>query len=382
MSRFYLILVLVSLISLAAAPGDHRLVTQEIPDPSRLPLLEPGLHFGTTFFGSGGVPQDDALSKTVIVAADSGMDAFAFYVDWTELEPKPGQYELDELEASLVWLDRLGIQPLLNISFIDIDDLTLPDDLLNEGGDGLAGNVAFDDPIVVDRLKGLLDEVAPLLIDHGGFLLLLGNEVDTYFNEGLSVDPEAYARLIDAARSHVHIMNPELAVGVTLTGMEILDEGDIFQLLRSSTDIIPFNFYPIDWWSEDWFTVFELEDIPGYIDRFMQIYGDAPVVIQELGCPSAEANGSTLEYQAQCFEVMFDALQAYANVRYVTVFTLFDWDEATCDEVVDLFGLTEDDLPGMYFDRWRGYVCMLGLLNPDYSPKPAWQVFLNRLDGR
>lgn len=382
LSWYSRILLLAFLMSIVIVLGVQPLIAQEDLEPSRLPLLEPGLHLGTTFYGNGNVPEDDGLTEAVTVAADSGMGAFNFSVDWAELEPQPGQYELAELKASLMWLNGLGIQPLLNISFIDVTELTLPDDLLNEDGDGLIDGMTFDDPVMLDRLNSLLDEVVPLLVEHGGFLLLLGNEVDAFFYEVPSVDPEAYVRLIDAARSHVHVTQPELAVGVTLTGTEVLAEGDIFQLLRPATDIIPFNFYPIDWWSADWYTVFDLEDISGYIDQFMQIYGNAPVVIQELGCPSAEANGSSLDYQAQCFEVMFEALQAYPNVRYVTVFTLFDWDEAACDLVIDWFGLTEDELPDIYFDRWRGFLCTLGLLNPDFSPKPAWEVFLNTVESQ
>lgn len=381
-------LSLISLISLitllalgALAPTAH---AQDPRDPAELPLLEPGLHLGTTFYGSGEVPDDAALRDVVADAAGQGMDGFAFSVDWFSLEPTPGEYRLDDLRASLDWLHGLGIQPLLNISFIDISDLTLPADLVNDDGTGLAGGMAFDDPVMVARLTGLLDQVVPLLAENGGFLLLLGNEVDGWFND-YGTDPailEAYTRLIAAARDHVHTMQPELAVGVTLTGTEVLAQGPVFQALRPVADVIPFNFYPVDWWSVDWFTVLDLAEIPPFIDDYMRIYGDDPVVIQELGCPSAEANGSSPDYQAQCFEVLFEALAPYPNVRYVSVFTLFDWSEPACDLVVEWFGLTEEELPGVYFERWRGYLCTLGLLNPDYTPKPAWDVFLGVLNDR
>lgn len=373
--------LLMLLACLATVSGVRSLVAQEDGASSELPLLGPGMHIGTTFYGSGDVPDDETLSDVVTNAASQGMDAFTFYADWADLEPEPGRYELGDLEASLVWLDGLDIQPLLNISFIDIADLTLPDDLLNADGSGLAGGMAFDDPVIVTRLNTLLDEIVPLLVEHHGFLLLLGNEVDEHFADVLSSDPQAYARLIDAARTHVQSLQPDLAVGVTLTGTEVRAQGDVFRSLRPVTDVLPFNFYPLDWWSEDLFTVFDLEDIPVYLDQFMQVYGDAPVVIQELGCPSGEVNGSSLALQAACFEVMFDTLQAYPNVRYVTVFTLYDWDDAACDVMVEFFGLTENDLPGVYFDRWRGFLCTLGLLNPDFSPKPAWDVFLDAAAG-
>ena len=346
--RIFLILLML-ILALPAAAQDN----------TDLPLLEPGWHLGSTFFGSGGVPDDPALHDAV-----AQMDAFTFYLDWSDLEPSPGAYDLRELQATLEWLHGLGIQPLLNITLIDIANLSLPD------------GMALDDPDTLRRLNALLDRVVPLLVDHGGFLLLLGNEVDAYFEDVPSADPDAYAHLIAAARDHVQSIQPDLAVGVTLTGTETLAQGDIFRTLRPVTDVIPFNFYPLDWWSLDWFTVFDLDDIPAYIEEFMDIYGDDPVVITELGCPSAEVNGSSPDYQAECFDVMFDVLRAYPNVRYVTVFTLYDFDEPTCDLFIDAMGLTEAELPPPFFERWRGYICELGILDADYNPKPAWETFI------
>ncbi|MFW5748586.1 MAG: hypothetical protein ACOCYT_03140 [Chloroflexota bacterium] len=343
----------------------------EDPDLAALPLLEPGLHLGTTFYGSGDVPEDDTLVDTVASAAQQGMTAFTFYVDWPQLEPEPGVYALDDLRASLNWLHELGIQPLLNITLIDIDNIALPDDLLD---------LPLDDPRIVERLNGLLGAVAPLLVENGGFLLLLGNEVDAHFNDtGAPFAP--YVRLIEAARAHVHTSEPQLAVGVTLTGTEVMAQGQVFEALRPVTDAIPFNYYPLSTHYEDWFALLPLDAIPDLLAEYMRIYGDDPVIIQELGCPSAEINASSLEAQAACFDLMFEELHRYPNVRYVTVFTLYDFDEPTCDLVIELFGITEAELPGIYFDRWRGYLCTLGLLYPDYSPKPAWDVFTSYLPG-
>lgn len=344
--------------------------TRQDNDPANLPLLADGFQLGTTFYGGGSVPEDAQLSARVADAANQGMQAFTFYIDWTELETAPGNYELANLKATLVWLEQLGIQPLVNITLIDIATPHLPDDM------------TLDDPQLPVRLNRLLDEVVPLLVEHGGFLLLLGNEVDAYFQESAAEETEraAYMELIAAAREHVHSIAPALAVGVTLTGGEVGNQGATFQALQAVADVIPFNFYGVvEHAGEDWLMLAEPEEIRETIEQLVEIYGTAPVVIQELGCPSAEANNSSLAIQAECFEVLFRTLQAYPNVRYVTVFTLFDWDEATCDTVVDLFGLTEEALPPPYFARWRGYLCTLGLLQADYAPKPAWDVFVKYL---
>ncbi|TVR65473.1 MAG: hypothetical protein EA422_04045 [Gemmatimonadales bacterium] len=76
---------------------------------------------------------------------------------------------------------------------------------------------------------------------------------------------------------------------------------------------------------------------------------------------------------------MLDTLREFENVRFVSLFTLFDFDEPTCDFIVDIFRLTEEDLPGPLFARWRSYICTLGLLDDSFEPKPAWEAFLGEL---
>ncbi|MEO0595901.1 MAG: hypothetical protein AAF126_07310, partial [Chloroflexota bacterium] len=343
--RFGLILSILMLVFVLPLSAQDTGAT----DPTDLPLLEPGFHLGTTFYGGNEIPEDEVLIDQVEFAAQEGMSAFALYVDWVELEPEPGNYTFDNLEASLNWLHSMGIQPLLNLTLIDIGDVNLPD------------HVVLDDLQFSERLHQLLDRVVPLLLDNGGFLLLLGNEVDVYFEEASDAELANYVQLIAEARDHVSSLDPDLAVGVTLTGTEVYAQGLTFRALRPVTDIIPFNYYGIstDW--TDWLTVLDEDAIRADLDEYARIYDGDPMVIQEIGCPSAETNESSLEIQAACFDVMFDALQMYPNVRYVTVFTMFDFDEPTCDLVVDFFTLSEDDLPQSWLDRWRGYLCTLGM---------------------
>lgn len=354
-------LIMVAILIVGPVAG-----AQEQDSPADLPLLVAEQSYGTTFFGTGMVPEDDRLLETMANVAEQGMTAFTFYVDMTDLETAPGVYDLTELEASLAWLHGMGIQPLLNITLVDVDAVTLPEDL------------TLNDPALVTRVNDLLTAVVPLLVDHGGFLLLLGNEVDEYLMTAPEAEVNAYTDMIASARTHVQSLEPQLAVGVTLTGTQVLAEGTIFQALQPVTDVVSFNYYPLHITADDWFTVLPLEAIPDVIAQFMTIYADQPVIITELGCPSSTVNGSSPEHQAACFEALFEALDDYPGVRYVTVFTLYDWDEATCDLVTDLLDLGED-VPDFYHERWRGYLCTLGLLNADYTPKPAWQVFLERL---
>lgn len=355
-------ITVVSLLMLSAGVSH----AQDAIPASELPLLEAGLHLGTTFYGSSQIPEETTLPNLLADASAHGMNAFTFYEDWSTLEPEAGNYQLDDLEATLIWLEGLGFTPLLNLTLIDIDALNLPTDLTE---------VPFDDPQLVERLYALLDEVVPLLVEHGGFVLLIGNEVDQYFADVNPNALESYSHLLEMAREHVRQIEPQLAVGVTLTGDEVLAQGEKFEALHQVTDVIPFNFYPLT--AE--FTVMPLEDIPAALNAYLDVYGDRPVIIQELGCPSGDALESSLDYQQQCFEVLFETLRLYPQVRFVTVFTLHDWDAQTCESVMDFLGLSDEELPALYMDRIHDYLCTLGLLDADFAPKPAWDVFLNAL---
>jgi hypothetical protein len=365
---------LLLLIALIFNPLLGATIQAQTPNPANLPLLAEGTHFGITYPYSE-ISNEPEIAAKVSEAAAEGVNGFTFYAEWGVLEPEPGVYDLTSLETTLIWLNSQQIQSMLNLSVINIDWLTLPPDLLNADGTDLADGLSFDHPDVQARLFALLDEVVPLLVANGGFLITLGNELDSWFNGSPAASPEdltAYAALVAAARDHIHTIEPELAVWVTLTGGEAMNQGTVFQALMPVTDTLPFNFYPLS----ELLTVQHPEGIAAALEAHLQVYGDKPIVIQELGCPSDTSMESSLDYQHECFEVMFETLEAYPQVRYVSVFTLFDWDEPTCDEIVSFFSDPDEEIPPVILARWRGFHCTLGLLNPDLTPKPAWEALL------
>ena len=139
---------------------------------STLPLLNDQRILGTTLYGSASVSAlSESITTTLIDEGISqGMNGFTFYEDWTTLEPEPGVYELDELEATLQWLEARGLTPYLNLTVVDIDQLNLFDEWLNDEGDEFADSLSFNNEQIVGQFLGLLDQVIPLLLEYGGFL--------------------------------------------------------------------------------------------------------------------------------------------------------------------------------------------------------------------
>jgi len=346
------------------------------PDPATLPLLPEERHVGTMFYG-GGAPPAAELQPRIDDATAVGMNAYTVYLDWPVLEPEPGQYDLTELRNTLEWAETNGLSTFANITVIDIESLLMPAEFLagDESEDvAFAEESGFTDAELAGRFFALLDEVVPVMIEHGVFYLAVGNEVDGWLNNNPD-QLEDYLQFIQAAREHVRTIAPELAVGVTVTGNIPLFEPDRLDAFYEVADVVSSNIYGID--LND-FTVSDEAETIELLERFLAAFDGRPVVIPELGCNSAESMNSSPQMQRDCFDTMFNVLTDYPNVRFVTVFTFNDFTTEVCEIVQSFFGFE----PGAEFDnifdqRIADYLCTLGVVNADGSPKPAFDAFLN-----
>jgi hypothetical protein len=343
-------------------------------EAASVPLLSSGFTLGTTLYGGADLPASGTAERALLeTAVARGLHGFTYYVDWADLEPEPGRYAVATFTATLADLQRLGVRPFVNITVGDIEDYNLPDGLA-DGQGGLADGVSLGDPAVIERFGRLLDRVVPILLDHGGFALGVGNEVDARFDGPHPGERAAYVRFVEAARERVHAINPRLAVGVTLTSFAVRDRSRTFRALRGVTDVIPVNYGPID---ADFF-VREPEAINADFQAVLSAYGEGPILIQELTCPSAPSMDASEEWQRACFERLFEEVDATPQVRFASVFTFQDLDAETCSLVRDLiFGDELDDLPDEVAERLSEYLCQLGVVTPDGTPKPAWETVLD-----
>ncbi len=342
-------------------------------EAAALPLLAPGFTLSLSAYGSADLPGARTPERALLDdALDAGLAGFTYYVDWPDLEPAPGRYALGEFTAALDRLQALGLTPFVNLTVGDVGDYNLPPDL-GDGAGGLADGVALDSPAVTERFGRLLDRVAPLLVDRGGFLLGVGNEVDVRFAEHPD-ERDAYVRFVEAARDRVHAVEPRLAVGVTLTNGSVRSRDRTFRALREVADVVPVNHAPI----RPDFTVLSLDRVRADLREVLDASGDGPVVVQELTCPSAASMGASLSWQRACFELLFEEIAATPDVRFASVFTFQDFDAAECAAVRDaLFGDELDGLPDDVAQRLTDYLCQLGVVAPDGTPKPAWGAVLD-----
>jgi len=343
-------------------------------DPGTLPLLPAERHVGTMFYGWG-APPPIAIQPRIDDATAVGMNAFTVYLDWPELEPSEGNYDFSGLGETLTWASENGLSTFANITVVDIESLVLPSEFLADGEANQFGTgYSFANPELVGRFLFMLDEMIPMLVDHGVFYLGVGNEVDGWLLE----NPEelgGYLAFIETVRVHVHTIAPELAVGVTVSGTIPLYNPEYLQNFYLVTDIVSSNIYGIDITD---FTVTDRKATVELLETFIAAFDGRPIVIPELGCTSAESMESSLQLQYECFETMFAVLDEHPNVRFVTVFTFHDFDAPLCEAIQAAFGYDADaEFESIFDERIAEYLCTLGIVNADGSPKPAFEAFLH-----
>ena len=349
------------------------LAQRTAPDaPFSLPLLEArGAALGTTRYGSAALPPEgDPVRARLIEAAAAGLRGYTVYLDWPALEPSPGVYSFDAVQSELDALQALGIQPFVNITVGDIGEYVVPAPYA-DGEGGLAAGVRLDDPALLERFGALLDALVPELVDRGAFVLAVGNEIDDRLNDDAE-ERAAYRVFAEAARERVRALEPDLPVGITLTSNAHRGDTATRAALIDVTDFLAINYAPI---APDFFVRPEAE-IAADFAIAMDAMPPGPILIQELTCPNPASMNASLAWQAACFEILLDAIGRNPRIRFASVFTLEDFDGATCAAVQQALGAGLDDVPPDFRQRFLDYLCGLGVLAADGTPHPAWSALL------
>lgn len=333
---------------------------------SSLPLLSSGTHVGIIYSPS------DPAAKEVLDAAfgetlAAGADVYELSSSWADLEPSPGEINIETLKPYLDILKSLNIKPYLALKTIDTVTLNLPSDL----ADGeLKDGRHFNDHLILDRFHHLMDALVPLLVESGTFFISVGNEVDSW----LAVHPDEvqpYIEFVASTRDYIHSIEPRMGVGATITYGGIAAGLDFIPDLLAVSDAAAFTYYPLN---PD-FTVRDPSTAADDLALMVKVAGDLPILFQEIGYPSGylptPSNNSSPEKQSRFFAEFFAAVERYPQIRFISVLHLSDWSEDECDFFAGYYGSDAA--------AFKEYLCSLGLWTVDGQPKPAYQTFLDAL---
>ncbi|UII33021.1 hypothetical protein LVD17_04160 [Fulvivirga ulvae] len=305
-------------------------------------------------------PSSD-FSNNLALAQKAGIDFIAVHLQWTALEPQPMTYE-DPSDALALFNDFIEANDLmlsLTIRPIDLTGKTVPEDL---------ETTRFNDPDLIARFKALIDFVFTRIDYKRLTSLQLGNEIDGY--DASNEHPDFwsdYGAFLSELNNHADVNYPGLKIGFTATHEGLthgsLSDAGVFTALAAVVDVLGVTYYPIN-------TAFEVEapEVPATdLATLVSIYKNTPIYLQEVGYPSASANSSSEQVQAQFVCRFFKAWDTYAaEIPLVNWVRLHDASPDGAKQLAGPYGLTED--------KFIEFLRTLGLRTYDGQDKAAFVV--------
>jgi hypothetical protein len=290
-------------------------------------------------------------------ARDAGVNLIYISPKWNEIETGREKYKLDDVEYRIGEAVQENLPAILHIRVIDTNQRAMPADLMGQ---------PFDAEETGARLDLLLDAILPRLEGRVKYFLV-GNEIDAYFKQH-SGEVRAFAKLVARATAHIRARVPDAQIGVSTTLDGIDDAGQLRPILDQTT-FFALTYYPI---SPD-FVVRDPSTVDTDFPRILAAAGSKKIFLQEVGCPTSAANGSSEEKQAEFFSRVLDRVASDSG-RFIGVNFTFMSDFS--DSLVKNFSAYYR-MPGA--DRFASFLKTLGMFDGQGRPKKAWAVFESKV---
>jgi len=322
-------------------------------DFSRLGVQSPtekaavGVHFGIP-----NNPTEETYLNSLRGQVRVGAQGLAMSAKWNELEPAQGQNDLKKVADSVGLSRFIGGKSLFTFQTIDTNNWVLPQDLTG---------LRFDDPKVVGRASVLLNKVLTSL-GQGVKWISLGNEVDVYLSAHPDEIPE-YLNLLKDLEGVVRRERPDLKIGVTVTFEGLVRRKEIVSQLAKFGDCAVVTYYPT---RED-FSPLPLAETPANFDRMVSYAAGRPLVLQEVGLPSAPLLGSSESLQADFVSAIFRQLESRKGIAFASFFMQYEFPAPMLDFFESYYGVKNE--------RFRAFLGTLGFHDAAGNPKAAWKRF-------
>lgn len=222
-----------------------------------------------------------ALEETAALGATRALVA----KNWRELEPAVGRHKLDDLRYEITQRRALKQDIFWSLQLINTVKREVPEDLQN---------TAWDDPAMVARATEIMEATLALLpVDRMSYVSF-GNEVDVYFTQRPEELP-AYLALYRQVRAVVQARYPKVRLGITCTFDSVREKrGALIEAINHDTDVVILTYYAMRG-----FKVLPPQAPHTELPQMVALAAGKPVVLQEVGYPSAAGAGRSEAQQAE-----------------------------------------------------------------------------------
>jgi hypothetical protein len=257
---------------------------------------------------------------------------------WGAMEPVPteiGGDLISLLEVVDFYYPSHNLAVELNIPVYNTVVKDVPSDL---------ADIAFDDPIMIERFNILLDSVFAQFGEVELLALNIGNESDVI----MGIDEtkiQEFKTFFTAVKQHANDLHSDLyasdlKIGTTLTYEAFDNEWmwPLYESLNEAADIVSVTYYGM---TDD----FQVKEPIEVVDDLGVLATRYPVdskmiYVVELGYPTSSVNGSSESKQAEFFEHAFSAWDAYIDqIAMLSIFKLADWSQEEVDYYGEFYGL-------------------------------------------
>lgn len=287
------------------------------------------------------VAENNNYDSAFVYGYDACMESVHLFSKWTDIEPDTGAYNTDFIAGFLdvinIYYPAWNIEVELQIAPINTG--------INEVPSELSG-LSFDDPLVINRFKILLDTVFAHLPDVSLAALNIGNEGDLNFGTDAS-KYSAYKVFLDSVSVHAKniyfdLHGTDLKVGTTFTfhGLTDTETVSLCQSVNSGLDIVSATYYPLN----NDFTMQSPEVVATHFSELVAAYPDTiqPIYLVECGYASSTLCNSSEQIQAEFWSEVFAAWDThYDHIKYLTIFKSTDWSVDIVNQLGQYYNLQD-----------------------------------------
>jgi len=283
----------------------------------------------------------DSAFNTAETAANLEIDSLA--IAWDDVETSPTVYNPDPnfLAIANAFYPTKNIKVALEINPIDTSIKRVPSDLIG---------TAFNDPVMIQRFKDLIDYVFTQIPDLELVSLTIGNEIDVYLGTDSALWAE-YQEFFNAIKAYVKTGHPALNVGVKGTFDGLTDTAKSYlETLNQNADVVMVTYYPLN----NDFTVQDPDVVESDFQELLSIYSGKPIYFLEAGYPSSSLCNSSEEKQAEFIKEVFESWDNHSSeIPFIIFIWLTDISQTTLDYYESYYGVSDQ--------KFLGFLGTLGL---------------------